>query len=401
MSNEFGYCLRGTHPLLNVPGNESNHISITLNHVTANVRGAEILVEEAESIHKNMQKFFDIEHLGTCCAPKCGSCACGKWSDEHKNLTIEEVREKKMVEDSLMYDEVRKEWITDYPWIKDPKEIPNNYTQALCRLKSIERRLESSGELERYDNVIKDMINRGVARKLDLKERQDYDGPVFYIPHHGVKKADSNDIRVVMNSSISFMGHVLNDYWAKGPDVINNLIGVVLKFRGELYAFAGDIHKMYHSVKTTPLVQHTHRMLWRNGDRSREPDHYALTTVTFGDKPGGSITTVAMHKTAEMSADSHPQECEVIKNDSYVDDILSSVSEEAEVLKLTTGIDECLKKGNFVVKHWVTNADLSDFPESKKGNLLLSISPEKRLGIWWNTDTDKLFFKLYILLPLN
>ena len=75
MSNQFGYCLRGTHPLLNVPGNESNHVSITLNHVTAAVRGAEIFVEGQESVHTNMQEFFNIEHLGTCCAPKCGTYA--------------------------------------------------------------------------------------------------------------------------------------------------------------------------------------------------------------------------------------------------------------------------------------------------------------------------------------
>ena len=394
MSNQFGYCLRGTHPLLNVPGNESNHVSITLNHVTAAVRGAEIFVEGQESVHTNMQEFFNIEHLGTCCAPKCGTCDCGKWSNKHKNLTIEQVKELKIVEDSLSYDSEGQQWISDYPWIRDPNELPNNYTQARYHMNSLERHLMRCGLLHIYNKAIADMRTRGVARKIGSTELATHDGPVFYIPHHGVKKPDSDDIRVVMNSSISFMGHVLNEYWAKGPDVINSLVGVILKFRAELYAFAGDISKMYNAVKTTPLVQHTHRILWQDGDTTREPDQYALTTVTFGDKPGGSIATVAMRKTAEMSETTHPRESDIIQNESYVDDILSSVSEESEVLNLTTGIDAVLKKGNFIVKHWVTNADLSEFPESKKGNILLSTSPEKRLGIWWCTDTDKLFFKI-------
>ena len=86
--------------------------------------------------------------------------------------------------------------------------------------------------------MITDMIQRGVARKLSIHEIETYNGPVFYIPHHGRTKPGSTDIRIVMNSSISIMGHVLNEYWDKGPDVINNLIGVLLNFRAELYAFA-------------------------------------------------------------------------------------------------------------------------------------------------------------------
>ena len=66
------------------------------------------------------------------------------------------------------------------------------------------------------------------------------------------------------------------------------------------------------------------------------------------------------------------------------------------MLNLTTGIDTVLEKGGFKVKNWVTNANLSEYPESRTTNILSNPSSEKRLGIWWDTITDKLFYKVKI-----
>lgn len=58
-------------------------------------------------------------------------------------------------------------------------------------------------------------------------------GPVYYIAHHAVvhPKKKSTLIRIMFNSSASFIGHILNDYWYKGPDLLNNIFVVVLQFR--------------------------------------------------------------------------------------------------------------------------------------------------------------------------
>ena len=88
-------------------------------------------------------------------------------------------------------------------------------------------------------------------------------GPVQYINHHEVMRPDSSSTpcRIVFNSSANYRGHVLNDYWAKGPDMLINLLGLMLRFREGMYPFVGDIKKMYHSIKLSNLDQHTHRFL--------------------------------------------------------------------------------------------------------------------------------------------
>ena len=97
------------------------------------------------------------------------------------------------------------------------------------------------------------------------------------------------------------MGHASNEYWAKEPDLLKNLLGVLIRFRENEVALIGDIKKMCDSVGTTQLEQHTHWFLWRDLDAKKEPDTYVIQRVSFGDRPLGTIATVALRKTAEMT----------------------------------------------------------------------------------------------------
>lgn len=97
------------------------------------------------------------------------------------------------------------------------------------------------------------------------------------------------------------MGYTLNDFWIKGPDLLNNLLDILLRFREGNVGVVGDIRKMYHSVKISPLDQHTHRFLWRDLEEREPPDTYVMTSVSFGDKPAGAIAMLAMRKTAERA----------------------------------------------------------------------------------------------------
>ena len=110
------------------------------------------------------------------------------------------------------------------------------------------------------------------ARKLS-EEIKYHKGPVHYISHHAVLRPykKSAPIRIVFNSSASYQGHKLNDYWMKGPDLLKNLFGVVSRFRENEVAICGDISKMYHKVLIPKEDQDVHRFLWRNLEGERDP----------------------------------------------------------------------------------------------------------------------------------
>ena len=96
-------------------------------------------------------------------------------------------------------------------------------------MKSTERRLKRSPEHAKvYQKQIEDMIK---ARKLTIQDMEDYSEPKFYISHPEVLKPESKSTlcRIVFNSSANFRGHILNECYAKGPDMVNNLLGVPLE----------------------------------------------------------------------------------------------------------------------------------------------------------------------------
>ena len=113
---------------------------------------------------------------------------------------------------------------------------------------STEKRLAKNAKhAEVYQKQIEDMIEREVARKLSHTELENYKGSIHYISHHEVLKpaSKSTPVRIVFNSSARYMNHSLNDYWAKGPHLLNDLLGILIRFRENRIAL---IIKCYHIV---------------------------------------------------------------------------------------------------------------------------------------------------------
>ena len=208
--NIFGTCLGDT-----LKENTQLVISHTfVNHINGN---------------PTLKQFFDSESLGVECIPKCGSCQCGMCAPGSKQYTLKEERELKLIESGQVFK--GRFYQAKYPWIKDPQELPNNRSMAAALLFATEKRLLKNKAIAKlHDEQMKDMVNRGAARKLTKAELDKYAGPVHYIIHHEVLKAEhpTTPCRIIFNTSKNFHGHALNDYWAKGPDLIKNMLGIIL-----------------------------------------------------------------------------------------------------------------------------------------------------------------------------
>ena len=333
----------------------------------------------------DLAEFWTTESMGVEVKP----CVC-----EADKLSQVEREEKIMIEQSAK--KVGNQWMIPYPWKKDPNLLPDNKVQALKRLETTERRLQKNpDQAVAYNEQMVEMEKMKFARKLSKEEIDNYEGPVHYISHHAVIRPEkrSTPVRIVFNSSSVFQGSRLNDYWNKGPDLLNNLFGVVLRFREKEVAISGDISKMYHRVLVPEKDQHVHRFLWRNMETEKEPDVYVKTVLTFGDKP--AMAQIALHKTAEENLCSHPQAAKAIKENSYMDDICDSVETVEKARKQTEDIDTILATGGFKVKGWTSNkTEKSDSDGDIEMKMFKGDSEEKVLGIGWNNQTDTFSFKV-------
>ncbi|XP_037774993.1 uncharacterized protein LOC119572051 [Penaeus monodon] len=231
MKNAFGYCIRGlpsTELMLKL-----NCAMIRINHSNCSYRVEEIDIIPLKGIGKQIEEFLSVEGLGVQCSPT----------------------------------PVEKCFKVTYPFTVNPKNLPNNYFVAKARLQSLERRLKLNGAeyTGKYCDQINDMINRDVARKLTREELETYKGPAFYFPHYEDIKpeSESTPLRIVFNSSASYTGISLNDCLAKGPDILTNMMGILLRFH-------------------------------------LPPEEYVLTRVAFGDKPSSVIAILALQRAARL-----------------------------------------------------------------------------------------------------
>ena len=356
----------------------------------------EVLGKQSETSHVynikletpvDMTDFWTTESMGVSVQP-C-NCEAGKLSQVERE-------EAKIIEESC--EKIGNQWLIPYPWKRDPSQLPNNKSQAMKKLEATERRLlKNPDHAAAYDLQMIEMNHLQFSRRLTEKEAREYSGPVHFISHHEILRPESKStpVRIVFNSSAVFQGHKLNEYWMKGPDLLNDLFGVVLRFRENQVAFLGDISKMYHRIRIPEMDQHVHRFLWRNLQTHREPDVYVKTVLTFGDKPAPAMAQIALRKTAEEAKEAFPVAAQVIQDNTYMDDICDSVPTTEEARDLTREIDSVLETGGFTVKGWVSNkVETLEAPkeEQEAATFLQGGSVEKVLGMVWDSSTDTFSF---------
>ena len=136
-------------------------------------------------------------------------------------------------------------------WKNDQPNLPFNRAMAKIRLHHLKRRLERDKDLhEKYSSAISSYVTKGHARKLTKEEAERRTNKTWYLPHHPVISPNKpGKVRVVFDAAAKFHGTSLNDQLLQGPDYINNLAGVLMRFRQEEVVLVADIEQMFHQVQ--------------------------------------------------------------------------------------------------------------------------------------------------------
>ena len=255
-------------------------------------------------------------------------------------------------------------------------------------MKKTEKRISKNEVVkEQYCKQFQDLIDRNVFREIPEDEMKNYDGPIFYITHHEVYKEESSStpVRIVLNTSLKNKdGMSLNDVMMKGPNSLNNIFGIQLRFRSYPCALVGDISKMYNSIDATIKERHLRRLLWRNMNTDEEPKVYGVDKVMFGDKPAAAISATAISLTAEKFRYIDKKASDRIKKDIYVDDITTGDVDVSSTIELKENIKRILEEGGFHVKGFVMSGDSSEESLSLLGTGEIG----RILGIGWKPLED-------------
>ena len=103
------------------------------------------------------------------------------------------------------------------------------------------------------------------------------------IPQHVVYHPNKpGKIRVVFDLNADYKGRCINKELLSGPDLTNQIAGVLLQFREEQVAVMGDTEAMFHQVKVPDDQCSFLRFLWwEDCDTNKEIIDYEMTTCVW------------------------------------------------------------------------------------------------------------------------
>ena len=105
-------------------------------------------------------------------------------------------------------------------------------------------------------------LDKGYAEAL-TERREVEDSKSWLLPHHPVLNPNMpGKLRIVFDCDTLFMGTSLNQSLMQGPDLVNSLVGVLLRFRLEPVALVSDIEAMFHQAKVRPEDRSSLKFLW-------------------------------------------------------------------------------------------------------------------------------------------
>ncbi|XP_064640944.1 uncharacterized protein LOC135495877 [Lineus longissimus] len=295
------------------------------------------------------------------------------------------------------------------PFREDQVRLPNNRVMAMKRTQSLKARIRKDAKYgEEYVKFMSKLIDAGQAERVPENELDLDNGSVWYIPHHMVSHPHKEGkYRVVFDCAASYQGEALNGHLLRGPDLINNLVGVLARFRKEEVAFTCDVQGMFLQVVVPPRHRNYLRFLWwEDGDVSKEPVDYRCTVHLFGATSSANCANYALKATAERFKDDYePQVATFFNRNFYVDDGATSVLTTSQAISLALGSVSMAGKGGFtlhkilcnnkeVLKH-IPNQYLSENLQCLElGNTQLPV--EKTLGVVWCVESDMLRFRVEI-----
>ncbi|VDM14958.1 unnamed protein product [Wuchereria bancrofti] len=285
--------------------------------------------------------------------------------------------------------------VVSFPW--RPKQdnlrpLSDNFALSSARLYSQWNKLQSKPELiSRYHQTIQNHIANGIIEPTTRQHNNEY-----FLPHQPIwnENSISTKLRVVFDASAKLQGQSsLNEYILRGPVILPQLLGVVMRWRLPPIAIIADIEKAFHQLTLHIDDRKFTKFLWLK-DISRPPTTTNLAIFQFARLPFGIICSPFLLAAAIRYAlqKRNTSLAKELESNMYVDNILltaQNLKEAHHKYELTKQYFASIKMNLRQLK-----SNKEDFNNSLPNEDLLSGTTVKMLGILWNIHTDQIILKL-------
>ena len=405
-----GVCLTGSHPRISFinPPTTKEAFAVTRAdrvEVDMNPLHPACVSLKPDDYLEDFRQFMEGDMMAYSTPRKCKSCAnCQSCSITEEGMSVKEFMELQRMEQNIWHDPELQRITVSYPIVGDITKFKDNFYQAKKRASDLRRSLEKRNMLSAYEEQIDDYIARGVWEEVSEKEIQDWKeqgGYIHFVAHHPVENPTSlsTKIRIVVDSTVKncYTGPDLNSLYAKGPNQINSLYNVLVKWRSYEEVAVADLAKAYHSLHTT-RPEFFMRLVTFWSEVRKQWIIWGHTRCGMGDKPSSTFLELAKKIASNLALDIDEVLAPLIISLSYVDDSLLGGSEEdvmrfrGEVTETPEGklqfdgtLPQVFAKIGMKIKNICVSGETDQRILDKQG---------KVLGLtWWPTE-DVIVFKL-------
>ena len=286
-------------------------------------------------------------------------------SRQHPSL--EDEHAVKQMEETVRLDEASGHYFCGIPWKTSREEVAERLNpidssgHALKRLtRSIEKIKKNpphdppiATELQYVKKQLGGIFENGRAEFIEEAEIPP-GVPSFVLPLHIVYEPNKpTKPRCCHDGASKLDGTCLNDHILTGPDLMNDLLGVIFRFRENKVTLSADIKGFFHQVYVDERDQYVFQFWWFDDEECTNPRLSLIKVHIFGAKSSPTVCTyVLRHHGRKMEGELSPEAAQAIVKSFYVDDLLASFKDVETARKVRLELTDALKKGGFDLLKW-------------------------------------------------
>jgi hypothetical protein len=294
--------------------------------------------------------------------------------DNNVGTSVEDRKFPALMDTKFCKDETG-HWSAPIPFKDSKPPMPNNFVQARKRAYILDSSLHKDPrKKEQFFTFMSKVLKSGAAEVAPTR----INGECWYLPLFGVHHPRKpNQIRGVFDSSAVYENVSLNSVLMSGPDLTNNLTGILLRFRKDAIAICGDIEQMFYAFRVHEEHRDYLRFLWyENNDFTKPLIEYRMRSHDFGNSPSPAVSTYGLRKAASV-ADSCVQE--FVNNNFYVDDGLISLPSASEAVTLMKKTQTILQENGHIHLHKIASNSVDVMEAFPRDDLEKNLKKLKQL----------------------
>ena len=172
----------------------------------------------------------------------------------------------------------------------DEFSLSDNYSVAIARMKMLIHRLQADKDLlHKYDEIIQQQIRNNIIEEVDVTKPSET--KKYYLPHHPILTPDkeTTKIRIVYDASAKAKSTAssLNECLLRGPIILPDLCGLLLRFRLHELVLLADVEKAFLQIGIQERERDVTRFLWLRDVHSATMSESNLVVYRFCRVPFG------------------------------------------------------------------------------------------------------------------